>query len=593
MTQNTALNILKLGHSAFLTGGAGAGKTYVLNEYIKWCKLHDINVAVTASTGIAATHIGGTTLHSWAGIGIIEKLTEMDIDRITQKKNIYDRYTKTNILIIDEISMLHAHRLDMVDKLAKVIRRNTLPFGGIQLVMCGDFFQLPPITKFSNGMTRDFAFYSESWKKINPVICYLTRNYRQEDDSLNSILHAIRNGEVEDGVYDTLRDALENPPTDFDDLPHTKLYTHNADVDDINHKNYKLLTGRERVFEMQEKGKKGHLEILKMSCLAHAQLKLKPNTRVMFIKNDIGKKYNNGTLGEVIDFATDGSPIVKTLDGEEIVVQPDIWRYEEDGKVFAEIIQLPLRYAWAITVHKSQGMTLDAAEMDLSKSFGFGMGYVALSRVRSLSGLKLLGIQSQALAMHPDIQAYDLQLKAKSEKAVEALDKYSVSEIAKKHGEFILRCGGSIEEVALNKDKEIEEKIPTKIITKNIILENKKLGLQEIAEMRNLTVGTIIGHIEDLAKTNEIDRKIISSIIDSLIPSKEILKDLILCFPKSDTTLSEAMINYKQEVKIEKKNDNKQSIKSNKKFKKDKDEKEEFIISFEALRLARIWNKLT
>ena len=221
MTQHTALDIMKLGHSLFLTGGAGTGKTYVLNQYIGWCKSHSIDVAITASTGIAATHIGGSTLHSWAGIGIRDTLTEMDIDNLMQKKNLYDRYNKTKVLIIDEISMLHAHRLDMVDKLARAMRRSSLPFGGIQIVMCGDFFQLPPISK-NMGLTRDFAFYAESWKKLNPVICYLSVNYRQGDDSLNAILHAIRNGEVEDGVYDTLQDALDNPPSDFDDFEDEK-----------------------------------------------------------------------------------------------------------------------------------------------------------------------------------------------------------------------------------------------------------------------------------------------------------------------------------------------------------------------------------
>lgn len=502
MTQNTALTIMKLGHSVFLTGGAGTGKTFVLNEYISWCKRHRIPLAITASTGIAATHVGGATLHSWSGTGIKESLTDMDLDAISQKKNLYDRYTKTQVLIIDEISMLHAYRLDMVDKIARMFRGNSKPFGGMQIIMCGDFFQLPPISKNQNN-ARDFAFYSESWKKINPVVCYLTRNYRQQEDSLSSILNSIRSNEVEDGIYDTFQDLLENPSSDFYDHPHTKLYTHNEDVDRINASEYKKLKGKEVVYEMATRGKKQLVDAIKMNCLAHEVLRLRPGTQVMFIKNDLGKKYYNGTLGEVTGFESDNSPIVKTLSGDIINVQPDSWHIEDDGKILAEIKQLPLRYSWAITVHKSQGMTLDRAEMDLSKSFGFGMGYVALSRVRSISGLRLLGMSGSALAMHPDIIEFDKKLKERSERAVEALQKYESDELIQKQNNFILSAGGSVEEIKPEELKQVEEKdkTPTAEITRNLLLQNKTLA--EVATERGLTLGTIITHLESIKKLDK------------------------------------------------------------------------------------------
>lgn len=502
MTQNTALTIMKLGHSVFLTGGAGTGKTFVLNEYISWCKRHRIPLAITASTGIAATHVGGATLHSWSGTGIKESLTDMDLDAISQKKNLYDRYTKTQVLIIDEISMLHAYRLDMVDKIARMFRGNSKPFGGMQVIMCGDFFQLPPISKDQNN-ARDFAFYSESWKKINPVVCYLTRNYRQQEDSLSSILNSIRSNEVEDGIYDTFQDLLENPSSDFYDHPHTKLYTHNEDVDRINASEYKKLNGKEVVYEMATRGKKQLVDAIKMNCLAHEVLRLRPGTQVMFIKNDLGKKYYNGTLGEVTGFESDNSPIVKTLSGDIINVQPDSWHIEDDGKILAEIKQLPLRYSWAITVHKSQGMTLDRAEMDLSKSFGFGMGYVALSRVRSISGLRLLGMSGSALAMHPDIIEFDKKLKERSERAVEALQKYESDELIQKQNNFILSAGGSVEEIKPEELKQVEEKdkTPTAEITRNLLLQNKTLA--EVATERGLTLGTIITHLESIKKLDK------------------------------------------------------------------------------------------
>jgi hypothetical protein len=291
----------------------------------------------------------------------------------------------------------------------------------------------------------------------------------------------------------------------------------------------------------------------------------------MFIKNDIGKKYNNGTLGEVISFASDGLPVVKTLDGNNINVIADSWKYEEDGKVLGQIEQLPLRYAWAITVHKSQGMTLDAAEMDLSKSFGFGMGYVALSRVRSLAGLKLLGIQSSALSMHPDIVVYDEQLKLRSDRAIDALEKYSTDDIAKKQGDFILACGGSIEEIDIKESEAVQEKdkTPTKNITLKFIQEKKSLN--EIAQLRSLTVGTIISHIEELCKTSQIKKDDIEYIVLEVLPKKTELKNMMLAFKNDDTKLSDAMSEYK-------------------KLSKSKDKNE---VTFEMLRLARVWSKLS
>jgi ATP-dependent exoDNAse (exonuclease V) alpha subunit len=411
MTQEDALNILKLGHSVFLTGGAGSGKTYVLNQYIKWLKSHVINTAVTASTGIAATHISGVTIHSWSGIGIKDHLSEYDIDELEQKKALYTRYKSTQVLIIDEISMLHAHRLDMVDLIARTIRKDERPFGGMQVVFCGDFFQLPPVSKNKNIEIKDFAFNAKVWKKLNPVVCYLTTEYRHTGDSLSLLLRDMRSGILEDHHKKTL---LVSTKKSVAHTTHTKLFTHNEDVDRINDAEYSLIEGDEKVFEMITKGKSNLVDSLMQNCLAPEILKLKVGTRVMFVKNDQGKRYNNGTLGIVSKFTNLNVPIVKTVIGEEITVTQDVWRIEEDGKIKAEIKQLPLRYAWAITVHKSQGMTLDAAQIDLSKTFTFGMGYVALSRVRTIEGVELLGFHDDALIMHPEILRLDKDLHERS-----------------------------------------------------------------------------------------------------------------------------------------------------------------------------------
>lgn len=492
MTQEDALNILKLGHSVFLTGGAGSGKTYVLNEYIRWLKSHSVSVAITASTGIAATHIGGSTIHSWSGIGIKDRLTVYDVDELEQKKNLYTRYKGTQVLVIDEISMLHASRLDMVDLVARTIRKDDRPFGGMQVVFCGDFFQLPPVTRNKDVEIKDFAFHAQVWKKMNPVVCYLTTEYRHTGDSLSLVLRGMRLGTLK---VDHKKELLTVTQKSVAHIPHTKLFTHNEDVDRINNGEYEKISEEEKVFEMSTKGKAHLVDSLIQNCLAPEILKLKVGTRVMFVKNDPSKSYNNGTLGVVVKFTSLGFPVVQTISGKEITVTEDAWRIEEDGKIKAEIKQIPLRYAWAITVHKSQGMTLDAAQIDLSKTFTFGMGYVALSRVRTIEGVELLGFHDDALLMHPDILYFDQELMKKSDKAVLALKKYSEKDVQKLHEEFIVRAEGVLEAQAETVEV---ERIPTKDITKKFLAE--KCSIQEIADKRGFTVGTIIGHIEDLVK---------------------------------------------------------------------------------------------
>lgn len=540
MTQEDALAILKLGHSVFLTGGAGAGKTYVLNEYIKWLKSHVISNAITASTGIAATHIGGVTLHSWSGIGIKDRLTEYDLDELEQKKNLYTRYKGTQVLVIDEISMLHAHRLDMVDLVAQTIRKDSRPFGGMQVVFCGDFFQLPPVSRNKEVSVNDFAFNAKVWKKLNPVVCYLTTEYRHTGDNLSLVLRDMRSGTLEDNLKRTLVGSTKKSVAH---ITHTKLYTHNEDVDRINNTEYAQISDEEKVFEMKTKGKANLVDSLIQSCLAPEILKLKVGTRVMFVKNDPGKRYNNGTLGVVTKFTNLGFPVVTTVSGSELTVTEDAWRIEEDGKIKAEIKQIPLRYAWAITVHKSQGMTLDAAQIDLSKTFTFGMGYVALSRVRTIEGVELLGFHNDALLMHPEILILDKELHAKSVRAQNALEKYSTTELSKLHEAFITRAFGSIEEQE-ESGGEHEEKVPTRMITKKYLQE--KLSLQEIAEKRDLTPGTIISHVEDLVKegvslnikylaTTIPHHKIISGIITKN-PEAKLIEIIQLCKSKKVET---------------------------------------------------------
>ena len=420
MTQEEALKILKNGHNVYLTGAAGSGKTYLLNKYIQYLKAKRVNVGVTASTGIAATHMQGITIHSWAGIGISDHASDKEILEIVGDKRIAKRIQKTQTLIIDEVSMLDAERIDLIEKVTRLARESWEPFGGLQVVLCGDFFQLPPVAK-SDEEPPHFVYKSAAWQNMNLKICYLHEQYRQGDKELLRILNAIREAKVDDTVVNRLRQCRN---TNFSSNPvsrFVRLYSHNPDVDSENLRELAKLPGKEYEYSMTMSGVPAIAQALKTGCLAPEKLVLKKGAAVMFVKNNFEKGYVNGTLGTVSGFNETGFPVISLSNGNEIAAEPVSWSVEENSSILAQIKQIPLRLAWAITVHKSQGMTLDAAQVDLSRSFVRGMGYVALSRVRSLTGLRVLGFNSMALKVDEETLAFDQELKKLSEVALHEL----------------------------------------------------------------------------------------------------------------------------------------------------------------------------
>ena len=491
MTQQEALDILKMGHNVFLTGAAGSGKTYTLRAYISYLKEHGVDVAITASTGIAATHLGGMTIHAWSGLGIRDTLSEQDIDDLETRQYLWKRYEATKVLLIDEISMLHHFRFDLLDRLCKAFKRNDLPFGGIQIILCGDFFQLPPITRQGEPPAY-FAYHSNAWKNMNLKICYLEEQHRQQDKAFLSVLNAIRTNTVDEDTYDTLQTRFNKEPECS--VPPTKLSSHNENVDVINTKELSEIKGDAKVYTMNSRGNPNLVLTLKKSCLAPESLVIKVGARVMFVKNNYEKGYVNGTLGVVMAFDSQGNPQVKTTSGKTITAMTENWSVEEDGKVKAEIIQIPLRLAWAITIHKSQGMSLDAAEIDLSKSFVVGMGYVALSRVRSLSGIKLLGLNGTALQVHPEVLEVDQSLKRSSFDALAMLEDLGRDTIIKTQEVFIAKNGKT--------KKALADDLATHHKTKLLIM--RKLPIEEIAKERELKADTIIAHIEKLIEEKEL-----------------------------------------------------------------------------------------
>jgi ATP-dependent exoDNAse (exonuclease V) alpha subunit len=410
MKQGIALEIMLSGESVLLTGPAGAGKTFVLNQFIRIAKSEGKHVSVTATTGLAATHLGGTTIHSWSGIGISDELYSGFAENISKTRR--EIIEKTNVLIIDEISMLHDFRLDMVDEVCRMVRKKDEPFGGIQIIMSGDFFQLPPINR-GDSRAGGFVVNSKIWQELDPTICYLEEQFRQDDAELLDILNALRAGELNRGHAEKLLARVDVEP-DGDEVL-TELHTVNVDVDKLNDVRLDLLEGDELFYTQTTTGSKNYVESLQRSVLAPATLRLKKGALVMAVKNSPERKYANGSLGIVIDFEpTTEYPIVEFKSGKVVTMSPDTWEQRDGEKKRASITQIPLRLAWAITVHKSQGMTLDAAKIDLRKAFVEGMGYVALSRVKNLHSLYLSGINQMALRVSEDAQTIDILLRDKA-----------------------------------------------------------------------------------------------------------------------------------------------------------------------------------
>jgi ATP-dependent exoDNAse (exonuclease V) alpha subunit len=396
------------GEHVFLTGAAGSGKTYVLNQFIKQAKADKKHVSVTATTGLAATHLGGSTIHAWSGIGVHDVLpANFDEHMLKGRRDIIQ---STDILIIDEVSMLHDYRLDMVDQVARVIRDDERPFGGIQVIMCGDFFQLPPVNRHDSKQ-GSFVVSSEAWKELDPVICYLGEQHRQDDEVLLDILNALRQGDIRRKHAEALLERIND-----DDADHmTQLHTVNLDVDRINDQKLAELDGEEHIYNATTTGKESYVASLKKSCIAAETLRLKKGALVMAIKNSPERKYVNGSIGTITGFEklTD-YPIVEFMSGKTVTMGLDTWELRDGDTKRASIAQIPLKLAYAITVHKSQGMTLDAARIDLRKAFVEGMGYVALSRVRRLDGLSLIGINRMALKVSEDALRIDKDLRKKA-----------------------------------------------------------------------------------------------------------------------------------------------------------------------------------
>lgn len=529
MKQETALKLLKAGENVFLTGSAGAGKTYTLNQYIQYLKARKISVAITASTGIAATHMNGMTIHTWAGIGIKDSLSDSELKRMHERKYLREHLEKVQVLIIDEISMLHARQLNLVNQVLKYFKESEDAFGGVQVIASGDFFQLPPVGKSDETNRDKFCFMSEAWVEAKFRVCYLTEQHRQAGGALDEILNAIRAQTITDEHVTALTQTKFQAHAD---QIVTRLYTHNANVDLLNQQQLDQIEGKKHQFHAAFEGNEKLVETLKSSVRSPVLLELKKGAKVMFVKNNFEQGYANGSIGEITGFVKDENdavlPKVLLKDGTSIIVEAEKWSVEnEQGKELASLTQIPLRLAWAITIHKSQGMTLESAEIDLSSTFEKGQGYVALSRLKSLEGLKLVGFSHRALELDRLALKADARFQELSE---EAEAHFVDADLSKQHDAFIRRSGGLLNPIEIAKNESKLQKQISANYSGNTLEETKALfeanyDIEDIAAERQLTRSTIINHLGRLSKEQNLN-------IERIKPEEDELKDIRKAFKK-------------------------------------------------------------
>jgi ATP-dependent exoDNAse (exonuclease V) alpha subunit len=399
---NQITDLIKKGENLFITGYAGTGKSYILNKLKKKFKID-----VTSTTGLAAVNIQGQTIHSWAGVGICNKPVEQVIENIFKRSALKKQIFNCKILAIDEISMLDAKTFDYIDTVLRQLKDESKPFGGIQVLLFGDFFQLPPVDK-SNG----FCFESDCWRELNLKTIFLEKIYRQNDEDFIKSLNNMRLNQLTDADLKLFYNREVDYNTNDSEVLH--IFSTNREADSYNTKKFNSVESKVHRFKAVDKihRKKSEIEVDKnnlneklskfdlmtwetfdKSCKAPCDLELKKNCKVMLLKNlDFKKGLINGSCGTVLELdetKVSDSILIKFDNGIEEVIAKHTFEAYRDGELLVSREQYPLRLAYGITIHKSQGMTLEKLVVDCSRIFECGQAYVALSRIKTVEGLYL------------------------------------------------------------------------------------------------------------------------------------------------------------------------------------------------------------
>lgn len=449
--QTRVLELMADGCNVFLTGGGGVGKSHVIHTAVKQCKEQGLEVAVCASTGVAADQIGGTTLHALLGLGLAQDPLDKLVKKAVASTKIRTTWRNIDVLVVDEVSMLDPDFFTAVDAVAKAVRNVAKPFGGIRLLLSGDFFQLPPVMKKDRDPSKPlFCFQTQAWQDAVHEVVELTEVFRQHGDcEFIELLQRARYGDYTASDVDTLISRVNVTLQGFDGIEPTRMYARRVNVDEVNaqalaaldteamtftatlhyevgvrknkhggRSSYAVPSGSKAVLQakLHEAAQK-----YKQNASAPEILELKVGAQVMLLSNmNIEEGLVNGSRGVVVGFEstpTSGMrkmPVVQFA-RTRIAVERFTWEYEVVDTGLVMYRQVPLQLAWAVTIHKAQGLSLDCVELALDRSvFEYGQAYVALSRVRSLNGLRLTSFTPAVLLAHPVVKSFYASLNASS-----------------------------------------------------------------------------------------------------------------------------------------------------------------------------------
>ncbi|KAL2611754.1 hypothetical protein R1flu_023446 [Riccia fluitans] len=438
--QLKVLKAISMGDSVFLTGSAGTGKSFVLEFAIRVLKAKygASAVFVTASTGLAACALGGTTVHAFAGIGLGVGSKESLADKVKSRKDSRMRWQAAKALIVDEISMIDGELFDKLDYIGRIVRNNPRPFGGLQLIVTGDFYQLPPVNPETPN--KYFAFDADCWNRCFHLQMELQHVFRQSDQDFVGLLNEIRRGGCSSENEVTLR-SCTGPVDQSSGIVLTRLYPRKVDVSRENEQNLRALNQPTVMFIAKDEARNDFAKRQLDNVRVEAIIALCVGAQVMLAKNlDSSVGLVNGARGVVVGFCTPDDPRASEMnkahisvspsgvwplvrfacDNVERFVAPESWSVLDGEVEVAKRTQVPLSLAWALSVHKCQGMTLDRVETDLSRAFDYGMVYVALSRVKSLQGLRLIGFDPTKIRVHPKVARFYEELESANASQEEA-----------------------------------------------------------------------------------------------------------------------------------------------------------------------------
>lgn len=414
MNANEILNKIENNKNIFITGQAGVGKTYILKNIVEELRDNDEEVALLSSTGVSAMQLGGITGHSFFGSGIAQDMSsfksiiDAKIWGFTCKKTIRN----TSVIVIDEISMISGKLFTLWDNLTRHACNNNLPFGGKKVIISGDFLQLPPVNKDSTII--DWPFNSLTWRELEIENIILTEVKRQNDIEFVTQLGKMRIGEMDQEAIEYFN-KLERVPEDGEDI--TKLVATNAEAKAINTDRLNKIPNESIIFTSEFSGDSKKYKQLLEDSGVDEEIELKVGAKVMTTINmkggEDGFEFVNGTIGTIIEINPYSIVIKKDSDGKEVLVGENVWeKLNINGRVVASMKQLPIKLAWAITIHKSQGMTIDELDVDCRKVFTDGQLYVALSRVVSSDKLYLRGFDPNKVWVEPHAKEFYTGTKA-------------------------------------------------------------------------------------------------------------------------------------------------------------------------------------